>query len=151
MRTIMSSIELKDLLMMKGQELDSLYKSAQVGRVPTGSTSGWLLFFPGTPVSTVLRALGRLVWQGKLFAADGQSLVNFVSSFRWRSVPAKVFVGRSWLDHNPTIIVDYSLTSIVARYVRDEIREVAPGLYIGQAFVAKRRVFRFILKSELAD
>jgi hypothetical protein len=35
---------------------------------------------------------------------------------------------------------DYSETSLLARCVRDEIREVADGLYLGRVFWKRRRI-----------
>jgi hypothetical protein len=36
--------------------------------------------------------------------------------------------------------LDYSETSLLARCVRDEIREVADGLYLGLVFWKRRRI-----------
>jgi hypothetical protein len=52
------------------------------------------------------------------------------------------------LDGEETIVLDYSQTSLAARSVRDEIREVAPGLYLGLAFWRGRRVLHFSLRFE---
>jgi hypothetical protein len=52
----------------------------------------------------------------------------------------------SWVDGRPCIVLDYSRTSFVASMVRDEIRELAPGVYLGVVFVRRRRLpLRFVL------
>ena len=53
---------------------------------------------------------------------------------------AKVYKEASWFDGKETIVLDYSKTSFVARKVRDEIREVAPGLYLGLVFWEREKV-----------
>ena len=45
------------------------------------------------------------------------------------------------------IVLDYSKTSRVAGSVRDEIREIAPGLYIGVVYGERRLPIRFSLSS----
>ena len=77
---------------------------------------------------------------------DGGHLVNLVSPLRMRAIKAKLYEGDSWLDGAPSIFIDYSTTSLVARWVHDEIREVAPGLFLGLVYVRKRRLpLRFAL------
>ena len=44
-----------------------------------------------------------------------------------------------------TIVIDYSSTSLLARKVRDEIREVEPGVYLGLVWWGKRRLLDFAL------
>jgi hypothetical protein len=51
-----------------------------------------------------------------------------------RVVPAGVFYGESWFDGGPAIILDYAGTSRLFPDVRDEMREVAPGLYLGLTY-----------------
>ena len=50
---------------------------------------------------------------------------------------AAVYYGPSWLDGQPSIIMDYAETSKLMFTLRDEIREVAPGLYLGVMFVRR--------------
>jgi hypothetical protein len=47
-----------------------------------------------------------------------------------RAIPADVYVGESWADGRPSLIFDYSRSRLWPD-VRDEVREVAPGLYLG--------------------
>jgi hypothetical protein len=57
-----------------------------------------------------------------------------------------VYRGESWAGAGEAIILDYSQTSFVAQKIRDEIREVAPGIYLGNAYWGKTRVLNFILE-----
>ena len=69
-----------------------------------------------------------------------------------RAIKADVYVDASRLDGRPCIVLDYSKTSRVAGWVRDEIREVAPGLYIGLVYVRSRRApLHFALQFDAAS
>jgi hypothetical protein len=100
---------------------------------------------------TVLaRPLARLVraafWQGKIFDPQRGQLVNLLGPSGVRAIRARVYVGNSWYDERPAIVLDYSRTSLIARWVRDEIREVDPGLYLGIAYVWRLRTVYFALR-----
>ena len=56
----------------------------------------------------------------------------------FKLVRAKVYKDASWFDGEETIVLDYSKTSSWPP-VRDEIREVAPGVYLGLVFWERRR------------
>ena len=72
-------------------------------------------------------------------------LVNKITPFSLTFIVAKVYRGNSWMDGRPTIVIDYSKTSFFARLIRDEIREVEPGVYLGKVWWRKRRVLDFAL------
>jgi hypothetical protein len=59
-----------------------------------------------------------------------------------------VYKDASWFDRKETIVLDYSKTSLIARRVRDEIREVAPGVYLGVVFWGKGKLLHFSLAFE---
>jgi len=48
-----------------------------------------------------------------------------------RIIRGQVYEGCSWHDGAPALILDYGQTSFVYQHYRDEIRQVAPGLYLG--------------------
>jgi hypothetical protein len=69
------------------------------------------------------------VWQGKVVDPSGTIAVN-----RFFGVPAvkgRLYQGQSWLDGGPALILDYADTSRLYADNRDEIRLIAPGLYLG--------------------
>jgi hypothetical protein len=51
------------------------------------------------------------------------------------------------VDGRPCIVIDYSKTSLIACLIRDEIREVAPGLYLGVVFLGRMKILNFALSS----
>ncbi len=136
------------LTRMTRDELDRLFKQSPTGPIPTGDTRGTAIFLPGSPVATITRHLVHwLVWRGKVFNSGAGELRNKLSPFSFRAIRAKVYVGPSWLDGRDAIVLDYSTTSFVARLIRDEIRLVAPGLYLGKVWWGKRRVLDFALQA----
>ena len=134
------------------EELDEVYRSSPPGALPTGDTRGTAIvtgsFFP----RTLARLARLLAWQGKVFdlyASDAQAgvLVNKVLPLGLGLIVAKVYRGTSWLDGRDTIVIDYGHTSLLARAIRDEIREVEPGLWLGKVWWGRTRVLDFALSA----
>ena len=65
-----------------------------------------------------------------------------------KSVRAKVYKEASWFDQQETIVLDYSKTSRLAHKIRDEIREVSPGVYLGLVFWGRNKILYFTLTSK---
>jgi hypothetical protein len=87
-----------------------------------------------------------LLWQGKVFDSTRPELVNLLTPLGLSAVRAEVYEAASVHDGNPCLALDYSRTSRLARWIRDEIRQVAPAEYLGLVFVGGRRVpIRFFL------
>ena len=122
------------LLALGRAELDALFARSEAGPVPDGEYRGTLI----APLSPAfLRGAGALAgglaWRGKVFDAKAGRVVNRVLPFGLRAVAAEVRRGPSRLDGRECIVLDYSRSSLVARGVRDELRLVRPGLYLGRA------------------
>jgi len=132
---------------MHGTQLDEIYRQSSPGPMPDGDARGTALIWTGAwaarPITWVVR---RIFWQGKIFDRAGGTLLNKVTPIGLHAIKATVYEGQSWLDGAGSIILDYSRTSIIAWFVRDEIREVAAGLYLGQAYIGKMRFIRFALE-----
>jgi len=54
-------------------------------------------------------------------------------------IVAKVYRDKRRLDGKDTVVIDYSKTSIIAKLIRDEIREIEPGAYLGKVRWGKTR------------
>lgn len=140
----------KTWLSKSRKELDEIYCNAGPGEIPAGDTLGTALLAGSTFSNFVAAFIRNFAWQGKvfdLFSADRQSgiLVNKVTPFGLKLIVAKVYLDKSWLDEKDTIVIDYSKTSLLARAIRDEIREVEPGVYLGKVWWRKKRVLDFAL------
>ena len=71
---------------------------------------------------------------------------NRLTSLGLNAIIAKVYKGPSWLDGKECIVLDYSETSLVAGWIRDEIRQIGPGLYLGKVYGGKKRLIDFALQ-----
>jgi len=140
----------KGWLDLSREELDEIYKNAQAGDIPNGDTRGTAIV-TGSLFSKSLAAFARLfAWQGKvfdLFPPDQKQgiLINKISSLSLTFIVAKVYKDISWMDGKETIVIDYSKTSFFAKKIRDEIREVEPGVYLGKVWFGKTRILDFAL------
>jgi len=140
----------KTWLSMSVEELDEIYSKAEPGDIPSGDTHGTAIL-AGSLFSKSVAALARLfAWQGKvfdLFCPRGQAgiLINKISVLSLTFIVAKVYVDKSWFDGKETIVIDYSTTSFVAQKIRDEIREIEPGIYLGKVWSGKKSIFNFAL------
>jgi hypothetical protein len=144
----MMPLDLQKLSKMKLGELDSLFRESPSGSLPDGDASGEVIIPPidGPRDEVAEKLVHVLAWQGKIFDREKGELVNKVSPLGLKVVRAKVLKGESWLDHQEAIIIDYSKTSVIAQRVRDEIREIDHGLYLGLVFWNKTRVLHFALQ-----
>ena len=109
----------------------------------------WCEEFPDLLVLCLGRVVGKiaylLAWRGKVFDQESGDLLNIVSPFGVKAIRALVYKNPSWIDQRECIVIDYSKTSFVARLVRDEIREVSPGVFLGQVFWSKTNILKFAL------
>ena len=124
---------LDGLMRMSRAELSELYARSEPGPMPDGESRGVAASFPGTAAGRVTQAFYSLCWQGKVFDKANGMLVNKILGVA-RAVPARIFVAESWFDGKPAIIIDYKGVSVLCAPVRDEIRRVAPNLYLGFAY-----------------
>jgi hypothetical protein len=137
-----------DLLDLSDDELDDLFRRSPAGELPDGDADGQVLVgSKHEDVSdTVAWVAETLAWKGKVFDREKGELRNKILPFGLKAVRARVYKEPSWFDGKETIVLDYSQTSVVAQRVRDEIREVAPGLYLGLVFWGKEKILAFSLK-----
>lgn len=147
----------KKWLSMSRAELDDVYRKCDgAGRMPTGDTRGTaILSAAGGFVAKIVAAIARcLAWQGKVFdifaPPDRGILINKVTPFSLTFVVAKVYKDKSWMDGKETIVIDYARTSFFAKKIRDEIREVEPGVYLGKVWFGKTRILDFALVEKRA-
>ncbi|MFX1677336.1 hypothetical protein PWR63_34780 [Paraburkholderia sp. A2WS-5] len=135
------------LLSMSQAELDDLFRNSPAGDIPDGEARGTAIVAPGTVISDAAANLVKVfAWQGKVFDSQNGILKNKISPFGIDAIQATVYKGESWFDGNECIVLDYSKTSIVAHWIRDEIRLIAPGVYLGLVYWDKSRLICFSLE-----
>jgi hypothetical protein len=139
--------DIKQLLDMSQEQLDELYRASPPGDIPSGEAEGTAIIAPGTRYTeSIARMINIFGWQGKVFDPEKGVLKNKVSPFGLQAIVAKVYKGDSWLDNKECIVLDYSKTSVVAHWIRDEIRLISPGFYLGKVYWGKERLIDFSLK-----
>jgi hypothetical protein len=137
----------QQLLALSQAQLDDLFRASPAGDIPNGSANGTAIIAPGTRYSVIIaEVINHFGWQGKVFDAANGFLKNRILAFGVEAIIAKVYQGPSWLDGKPCIVLDYSQTSLVAERVRDEIRLISPGFYLGKVYWGKDRLIDFCLQ-----
>lgn len=95
----------------------------------------------------------------------GKRILGIFPDDAWLLFPAKLYCGQSRLDsRRESIIIDYAFNDEIAGYqerpdflagrrglkVRDEIRMVRPGLYLGRAYMGQVFLLNFTLYNKAA-
>ncbi|MBI4511207.1 MAG: hypothetical protein HY698_16360 [Deltaproteobacteria bacterium] len=142
-----TSHSLGELLAMDTTKLADLYRGATSPRIAdlSGDLRGRMLAVCGlgAPLSDLVRhaaASDRFPWRGKSFtplSEDRGEGRNRVLSDRWKLFRFETFVGPSRAGAFDAVHLDYDHASnpFFIRAIKDEIRELEPGLYLGQAYV----------------
>jgi hypothetical protein len=131
---------------MSQRTLDDLFSRSSAGPTPSGVGGGTVIVAPGTPVASGLGSLLGLVWRGKVFYAERGDLLNRIGPLGVLLARAQVYRDASWMDGREAIVLDYSVSSLPFRAIRDEIREVAPGLYLGVVYWVGTKTINFALQ-----
>ncbi len=143
------AIDVPALLEMSSEQLDDLFTRSPAGPIPRGECDGTVIAAPGTEFAEIAAKVAHfLAWKGKVFDPERGELQNRITPFDLQAVAAKVYLADSWFDQKQCIVLDYSETSLVAHWIRDEIREVADGLYLGLVFWEHTRILYFSLRTE---
>jgi len=133
-------------LSLTGAELDTRFAEAEAGPLPVGFGTGTAIIASGLVGKAIALWVRLFGWRGKVFAPDGRSLKNVITVFGVRAIRAEVRHDASWVDTKQCVVLDYSQTSLIAKWVRDEIREVEPGRYLGMVFLRGHKLpVRFLL------
>ena len=139
------------LLSMSGKDLDNLFSSSPSGNIPNGEAQGTAIIAPGTTYSAEIASLINIFgWQGKNFDAAHGTLRNRILAFGLNAIVAEVYKAPSIFDNKESIVLDSSKTSIVAEHIRDEIRQIGPGMYLGLVYWDTTKTIHFALQFPIA-
>ncbi len=140
------ALDVAQLMKMSQAQLDELFRNSPVGDIPRGEGEGTVIIDPGTELADIAaKFLHIFAWQGKVFDPDTGQLRNKILPIGIKAIIANVYKDKSWFDGKECIVLDYSQTSLVAHWIRDEIREASPGLYLGIVFWDKAKLINFTL------
>jgi len=137
----------QEFLKMSGDQLDQIFRESPAGDIPQGEGEGTAIIAPGTEVSDeIARLINIFNWKGKVFDPARGELRNRILPLGHKAIIARVYKDKSWFDEKECIVLDYSKTSLVAQWIRDEIREVSPGIYLGLVYWEKKKLIHFALQ-----
>jgi len=141
------SYDVPQLLAMSNTDLDNLFSSSPAGDIPNGPAKGTAIIAPGTKFSQEIAEFVNIFgWQGKTFDKAKGVLRNRITMFGISAIIAKVYTAPSWFDNKECIVLDYSDTSVVAHWIRDEIRLIGPDFYLGRVYWGKKPLIHFCLQ-----
>jgi hypothetical protein len=138
---------IEELLDKTDAQLDELFANGTVGDIPDGKAEGTAIVANGKSFSPeIARIVNLFAWQGKTFDAKKGVLRNRISVFGLNAILAKVYKGQSLFDNKECIVLDYSDTSFVAQWIRDEIRLIGPNFYLGRVYWDEKPLIHFALE-----
>jgi hypothetical protein len=144
--TDISTADAATLIPATRGELGTLFGSGRVGSIPDGHGRGTVLTGTGGITSRLAAAACyALAWRGKMVNARAERLKNILTPLNIQAIEAVIYKQDSWYDGDPCIVLDYSKTSLAARQIRDEIREIAPGVFLGLVFWGRHHILDFAL------
>lgn len=143
-----TTLTLNDLSAMDSEQLENLYRAGclpETFAALDGTPKGRMLAVrhldhaPFFGVVTTLAKSSLFPWDGKNFQATspttgkGINRITLLKQFRW--YPFEARVERSLIDGKECIYLDYEQPDNpwFIRRIRDELREVAPRLFLGTA------------------
>ena len=139
--------DVQQLLTMTQAQLDELFTNSPAGDIPDGEGEGTAIVAPDTVFTVeIAKFINHFAWQGKTFDAKKGLLKNRILPFGLNAIIARVYMGPSWLDNKECIVLDYSETSLLAHWIRDEIRLIGPKFYLGKVYWGRARLIHFALQ-----
>jgi len=152
---------LEDLQTLNDSELNELYDYGTAYVIPGSHNPGtdWLLTGLPLPVPGYEgpSELLNFFWGGKIFTTDNvgnTTLTNQVfptTPFTFNNVSANVSIRENSItnDGEPVIFLNYKKSNIrISRPVRDELRLIAPNLYLGRAYLKNDIITRMITRQK---
>lgn len=163
---------LEELQTLNDSELNELYDYGSAYTIPSADQPGTELLLSGLPLPVPgfegPSDLLSFFWGGKVFTTDevGATTLNnqiFPNTpITFNNVSAEVLIKDNSLtnDGQSVVVLDYDQSNIlIARKIRDEMRLIAPNLYLGRAYMKNdpltrlltRKKYQFILWFALED
>jgi hypothetical protein len=134
-------VTLESLRSMDHCALDDLFRAGRAAGPPVGYCRGHVLYFSECyyKCPRLSAAMSGAVWKGKHFNCDG----SFVNQFACvKAISSCARSGPSWFDGADCVILDYPPGTAIFGTWRDEVREVAPGLFLARLYNSDTCEFR---------
>jgi hypothetical protein len=126
---------------------EALFRDGALGCGPAGLTRGTVLYAEGKHPRLKARLQG-VAWKGKTFHGDGTFTNRWLGGVQ--AVSAATCVEPSWLDDQPCLVIQYAPNAPVFGNVRDELRQIAPDVWLGRSYDGATGQLRnwFMLREE---
>lgn len=111
---------------------EALFRDGFPDGGPVGPTRGTVLYADDALIPRLKARLQGTVWKGKTFPGDGTFTNRWVGGITAGTVGTQVEA--SWVDGQPSLVAQYPPTAPVFGNVRDELRQVAPGVWLGRSY-----------------
>lgn len=112
-------------------ELDAIYRQSTIHAMPYGRMPGEVVAFANVPVPQLFKRVANNHWKGKIIEPDG----SFTNQWkRGQALNSSLTVGPSYLDGQPCFICEYPRWTPLFGPMRDEYREIAPGVFLGRQY-----------------
>lgn len=112
-------------------ELTRLFEQAPPGPIPIGYARGEVLLMTDAKLPRLRARLASTAWKGKHFEENGE-YVNQWPGFT--ALRGKAELGVSGYDGKPCLLFEYPPDTPLFGNTFDEVREIAPGLYLGRLY-----------------
>lgn len=112
-------------------ELDRLFEQSSPGATPHGYGRGQVLLMTDYHFPKLRARMTSCVWKGKHFEDCGE-FINQWPGFK--ALRGHGELGVSWHDDKPCLVLAYPPGTPIFGNTRDELREVAPGLYLARLY-----------------
>ncbi len=123
---------LEDLENLPPCQLADLFTRADVGHPITGVARGKLIYLTDRTLPKIKLKLAASVWRGKCATEDGYFVNRWIGGRK--AIDSHYVVGPSWVDGKPAVIMEYAPGTKLFWNMHDELREIAPGLYLGPVY-----------------
>lgn len=144
---------LDSLLDESTSSLQRMYEEARAPRIGEvegplrGRMLGWPMLDAKPGIQGAIRAFAgsaAFPWRGKSFRPESETNgegINRVFSERTKLFRFETFIARSRAGDFDALQLDYDLPTNppVIRSIKDEIRELEPGLWLGQAYLQTKK------------
>jgi hypothetical protein len=112
-------------------ELDQVFCLGEAVPIPPGFARGRLLVLLDNSLPRISTRIGNLIWKGKHFCADGYFINQWLG---FRALHSCAAFEPSWCDGQPCVVLQYPPGTPLLGNMRDEVRQIAPCLFLARAY-----------------
>ena len=126
-----ANVPLSSMQQLQGLSYDQLmamFLKADIGNPLRGPAKGKVLVLTDRHLPRIKAKVFNTFWHGKSAQDDGYLVNRWVGGHQWLDTTHTI--GNSWVDNKPAMVVEYAPGTPLFANFRDEIREIAHGLYL---------------------